>query len=216
MISKQKQIGQLRSALLRAMRDYRFRQSLIYYAKGNYNVATGKFLKVLQKAKDDVFNINAYFSPEGLIEEVALTVDLPRLLGNQYGYYFQTLDYQASLSRTWQLNPGGEVISRWIGDKINNRTWKGSTSVPYTKQGSKGRASKTIMLDLNEVKDRKRLAYAIAKAIKNNNDISSKGDYTEVIIDALTDIAEAAFTDFLNNVGINIYNEVEIVLNDIF
>lgn len=215
MISKQKQIGQLRRAILSAMRDYRFRRGLMNLATNNRNIAKGKFLKLLRNAKDDVFSINATFSNEGLIEDVRLIFDLGKLLGNEYFYYFQTLDYEVSENRTWNLNPGGYTIDRWLEAKIKNGTWIGSTLVPYTRN-YKNRESRTVFIDLNKPKDRLRLSFAIAKAIKQNNDITSKADYSGLIRQSLEEILEYAFDDFLNEVGINIYNEAEVLLNEAF
>lgn len=215
MISKQKQIGQLRRAILSAMRDYRFRRGLMNLATNNRNIAKGKFLKLLRNAKDDVFSINATFSKEGLIEDVRLVFDLRRLLGEEYFYYFQTLDYEVSDNRTWNLNPGGYTIDRWLEAKIKNGTWIGSTLVPYTRN-YKNRESRTVFIDLNKPKDRLRLSFAIAKAIKQNNDITSKADYSGLIRQSLEEILEYAFDDFLNEVGINIYNEAEVLLNEAF
>jgi hypothetical protein len=215
MISKQKQIGQLRRAILSSMRDYRFRRSLMNVATNNRNVATGKFLKLLRNAKDDAFSINASFSKDGLMEDVRLSFDLRKLLGDEYFYYFQTLDYEVSANRNWKMNPGGYTIERWIENKIINGTWVGSTLVPYTRN-YKGRESRTVFIDLNKRKDRLRMAFAISKSIKQNNDIVSKSDYSGVIRQALSEILEYAFDDFLNEVGINIYNEAEILLNEAF
>ena len=215
MISKQKQIGQLRRAILSAMRDYRFRRGLMNLATNNRNIAHGKFLKLLRNATDDVFSINATFSNEGLIEDVRLVFDLKALLGEEYFYYFQTLDYDVSANRNWNLNPGGYTIDRWLEAKIKNGTWIGSTLVPYTRN-YKNRESRTVFIDLNKPKDRLRLSFAIAKAIKQNNDISSQADYSGLIRQSLEEILEYAFDDFLNEVGINIYNEAEVLLNEAF
>lgn len=184
-------------------------------ATNNRNVATGKLLKLLRNAKDDMFSINASFSKDGLIEDVRLSFDLKALLGDEYFYYFQTLDYEVSANRTWKMNPGGYTIERWLENKIKNGTWVGSTLVPYTRN-YKGRKSTTVFIDLNKRKDRLRMAFAIAKSIKQNNDVVSKSDYSGVIRQALSDILEYAFDDFLNEVGINIYNEAEILLNEAF
>lgn len=215
MISKQKQIGQLRRAILSAMRDYRFRTGLMNIAKNNRNVASGKFLNLLRKASDDAFSINASFGQSGFVENVRVVFDLRQLLGSEYFYYFQTLDHELSETRNFNLNPGGYTIEKWLRNKIKNGTWIGSTTVPYTRN-YKNRESRTVFIDLNKDKDRLRLSFAIAKAIKANNDVVKKDDYSGYIREALQEITEFAFDDFLNELGINIVNEAEIILNEAF
>jgi len=207
MISKQKQIGQLRRAILSAMRDYGLKRTLINTAQRSGNIASGKFINLLKKASDDVFSIrNTRFSEAGIIENFTVIFDLRALLGEQYFYYFETLDEDISFKRDWSLNPGASRISSWIVRKITNGTWRGSTTV-----FSGGRT-----LDLLESKHRMRFAYAVAKTIKSNNDIQSKGDYSYSLRIALDDIINFALDDFLNEVNINISDEIEIILNDIF
>jgi len=207
MISKQKQIGQLRRAILSAMRDYGLKRTLINTAQRSGNIASGKFINLLKKASDDVFSIrNTRFSEAGIIENFTVIFDLRALLGEQYFYYFETLDEDISFKRDWSLNPGASRISSWIVRKITNGTWRGSTTV-----FSDGRT-----LDLLESKHRMRFAYAVAKTIKSNNDIQSKGDYSYSLRIALDDIINFALDDFLNEVNINISDEIEIILNDIF
>ena len=207
MISKQKQIGQLRKAILSAMREYGLKRTLINTARSSNNIASGKFISLLKKSDDNVFSVrNTEFSENGLIERFSIVFDLKSMLGDEYFYYFETLDEEISATRDWSLNPGASRISKWIMRKLSNGTWRGSTTV-----FSGGRT-----LDLFDAKHRTRLAYAIAKTIKSNNDITFKADYSYEVRKALEEIIDFALDDFLNLVNINISDDIEIILNDIF
>jgi hypothetical protein len=207
LLSKQKQIGQLRKAILTAMREYGLKRTLINTARSSNHIASGKFISLLRKADDDVFSVrNTSFSNEGLLETFSIIFDLKAMLGEEYFYYFETLDDEITVNRDWRMNPGASRINRWITRKISNGTWKGSTTV-----FSGGRT-----LDLYNEKNRMRLAYAIAKTIKSNDYIQSTGGYSYELRVALGEIIDFALDDFLNLVNINISDEIEIILNDIF
>ena len=204
MISKQKQIGVLRSLLIQELKKKRVKETMISTLKGNQNVGKGTLISALQRfdyQKAIRVSKTSFDKSTGLITYFELSYSV-RLGSATYGLLLDdelhkeiTRDEYARIKYSGRGNKIRKLMS-WIRTK-NPTTWR-----------------KPINIDLSKEYKVRKLAIAIANSNLSNPDRATdhKTNYLSKNIEDAEYAADAALVRFVDYWSDEFINQFEVGL----
>ncbi len=204
MISAQAQRGQLRAAIVRALKAYGIRSVLKSKIKGNSQSVTGNLLRSISSSKylSSVRVQSNIDKQTGIISNVSITVAPP------WGKYGQKLDADLGSSRfaQGQMIPDRGVIRAWMDRKgifydaeVKVRVKAKNTGKEYT-----------YVYNGNNSSARNMIAYNIQQDIIQNNRLRTRYPYSFELEKELSKVFNVAITNWFEVIGVNLLFDLDI------
>ena len=168
-MSAKKQAGQLRAILARNFKKSRVKEAMAQTLTKNGQVASGNLVgKILSMSAALAFRVSYRINKEfDVIYDVRVSYDIDRAIGVPYASKVDTV-----LGREKSgMSPSSTAIEQWIKQKLSNGTWKGSNMYIMKKGG------KTYSYPLSNFKYRSKLAYIIARGIKERGYLKNRSPF---------------------------------------
>ena len=174
-MSARQQAGQLKAILAKNVKKSRVKAAMAQTLINNGQVASGALVRAIISINENrVFRISYKINKEfDVIYDVFILgndrgrISAQKLIESKYAGRIDTVAGKDPTS----MSPPISAIDVWISQKLKNGTWKGG-NMYITKRGEK-----TYSYPLSNPKYRKKLAYIIARGIKNRGYLKNRSPY---------------------------------------
>lgn len=168
-MSARQQAGQLRAILTKNFKRSRVREAMVQTLRKNGQIASGNLENsILSISEARAFRLSYKINQEfNVIYDVRVFYQLEDTIGVPYATRVDTV-----LGRKpTPMKPSYSAIEGWILQKLSNGTWKGGNMYIMRRGG------KTYSYPLSNFKYRTRLAYIIAKGIRERGYLKNRSPY---------------------------------------
>lgn len=167
-MSARLQAGQLKSILAKNFKRLRVREAMVQTLESNGQIASGNLRNEILRTSDyKRTSIRYKIDPKlDVIYNVSIsyTIDFPNA---PYARAVDTIEGK----KVSGMRPSVSAIEQWISQKLSNGTWKGGNMYIIRRDG------KNYSYPLSDFKYRKKLAYVIAKSIKERGYLKTRSPY---------------------------------------
>ena len=167
-MSARQQAGQLRAILIRNFKRSRIREAMANTLQERGQVASGNLIRTILENDDSrntsiKYNIDSEFDAIYNVR-IVYTIDLADA---PYATAVDTVLGRDSSG----MAPSIQAIEQWISQKLSNGTWRGGNMYIIRRGG------KSYSYPLSRFKYRTKLAFVIARSIKNRGYLKNRSPY---------------------------------------
>lgn len=167
-MSARQQAAQLKTILVKNFKKSRIREAMVQTLESKGQIASGNLKDTILRSSD--FNLTTvnYKIDSNLdaIYDVRITYRLD-LSDAPYARAVDTVEGRDSSG----LSPSISAIEQWISQKLSNGTWRGGNMYIIRRKG------KNYSYSLNDFRYRRRLAFVIARSIKDRGYLKTRSPY---------------------------------------
>lgn len=167
-MSARRQAGQLKSILAKNFKRLRVREAMVQTLESRGQIASGNLRSEILKTSDYKRTVIRYKIDAKL--DVIYNVSISYIIDFEGAPYARAVDTIEG-KKVSGMRPSISAIEQWITQKLSNGTWKGSNMYIIRRNG------KNYSYPLSDFRYRKRLAYVIARSIKDRGYLKTRSPY---------------------------------------
>jgi len=167
-MSARQQAGQLRAILIRNFKKSRIREAMANTLQTRGQVASGNLVRAILDMNESK-NLRTRYKID---KEFNVIYDVSII----YTINLESVPYASSVDTVFGMDESGmspsiQAIEQWIMQKLSNGTWKGENMYIIKRGG------KSYSYPLTDFKYRRKLAFVIARSIKERGYLKNRSPY---------------------------------------
>jgi len=209
LISRQKQIQNLRTYIAKEIEEIRLKSTLINRLKYNKQDVTGSLvnsiLAINYNKSGKYLNIKSSFNKQaGLLEDIRVSVELP---WGEYGRKLDTVEGRASNAKGKRMSPDKNKIFQWMDAKGLFKS-----GFYRQKKTLKNGATRTYVYSSKRDSYRKGIAFRIARKIQRENEIKTRFAYSTELNIKIELAVLRGFEKFFDDFALQYFEEYTLEL----